>query len=524
MAYSLDGSTAYLRFSIGNLQPVDAGPSSIAILCELKDATNGALFQLANAGLTTSYTFMETFGVLNYGHQTVVRAISSANLSALGLVSAGFVVLGGGKGAGGSVNPNGHYGAWALGTGALTHFTAASTMTDGGTTDATSIIQIGQYLAATGERANINLVCAAYFTRELTNTEWDTLASGDWDDWVAMGAQWLIRCDNIATLQDQVGNGHETARFGTITLVADPVNFFPSSSTPINDSDSASVAESGETIRLSNTDSGTLSEAQQLRLSNTDSTTLSEAQQIRLSSTDSSTLSETERIRPAHTDTGTLDDTVVRIRISDTDTLLLSEGNAVAATLVDSDSLLLSEANGIRISDTDALALTEAQRSGLVDVETFTLGDTTYRVRLTDIDTATLGEVDDVDIVGGGGTTPSSADIFTLTEAERIHVRDTDSLGLSDVSVTVRVSDADVLTLTDALIAVGLSYNDAFGLAETAAAIASQVGSTDSFTLVEAQAVSGDGGPVNPSSPITIQIGTPAIIIRLGVPQITIGL
>lgn len=487
MAYSLNGNNAKIDFSIGSLIGEDGGPVSVAVLVKLGDAANGALVHLINSSGAAGVLFLETFGVMTFGINTIAKNISSANLSTLGLVG-GWVVLGGAH-VDVSGNPTGHYGA--LG-GALTHFTATTSLTDvggGSAADSTFKVRLGQFLNSSSEYINGEYAVAAIWKRVLSNAEWDSLSTGDYTTWQGLTPDWMVEFTGIGSRTDATGGGgNELSRTGSpaISLTADPVGFFGGSG--ITSSDSWTLSDGTYSLSTRDVDSSTLSEGTpSLATSSTDASTLVEGTpSVTTSGTDSFTLTETQTISVVSTDTFTLTETLTALNVKITETFTLVEG-----------------AMSVSTKDTDAFTFSDATSSAAVkEADSFTLSDGVLKMSVTDSDSA------------------------LLSEAQRGSVSMSDSFMLDDTApVRVSLGVVDQFTLASELERMGVLSTDAFILSDAIFTGKGMVAGQDIFALIEHEHVDGDDEEEpTPSTPITIRLSSPSLVIKFGTPHLVITL
>jgi hypothetical protein len=486
MAYSLNGNNAKIDFSIGNLVGVDGGPISVASLVKLGDASNGALAHIVNSSGAAGVLFVETFGTLNYGVNTIARPISSANLSSLGVIG-NWAVLGASK-VDVSGNPTGHYGV--LGS-ALTHFTATASLTDvgvGSAADSTFKIRIGQFLNSASEFINGEFAVDAIWKRVLSNAEWDSLSTGDYTTWQALNPDWMVEYTGIGSRSDATGGGgNELSRTGTpaISLVADPAGFFGSGGP--TSTDSATLSDGIYSLATHEIESITLSDSTfTLSTSNTDSATLVEGTpSVATTSTDLATLTESERIS-----------------VVSTDGFSLGEGTP-AFTVKISEAFSLTEATpSLSTRDGDTFMLSDATSSAAVkEFDSFTFTDTLLKLNVTDSDSA------------------------LLSEAQRGSVTASDSFMLDDTApVRVSLGVVDQFTLISELEHMGIISTDAFILSDAVFTGKGAVTGSDLFALIEHEHVDGIPQDSTPSVPITIRLSSPSIVVKFGTPRLVISL
>lgn len=463
MAYSLNGSNAKIDFSIGNLVGVDGGPISVASLIKLGDATNGALAHIVNSAGSAGVFFLETFGTLNYGINSIARSVSSANLSTLGLVG-NWAVLGAShvdiSGA-----PTGHYGL--LGS-PLTHFTASGSLTDvsaGSAADSTFKIRVGQFLNSGSEFINGEFAVDAIWKRVLTNAEWDSLSTGNYATWQALSPDWMVEYTGIGTRTDATGGGgNELSRTGSpaISLTSDPAGFFGASG--VTSSDSATLIEGTPSIATASSDSSTLTESERISVVSGDSFALTE-------SMPAFTVKITEAF--------SLVEGAMSVSIKDADAFTFSDATFSAA-VQEADSFGLTDTTTPRlgVTDSDSSLLTETQRGSVSASDSFTLDDTgTVRI--------SLGVVDQ---------------FLLVDELERIGVLSTDAFILSDAVFSGKgmVAGVDTFAL--------IEHEDVDGLPQE--------------TLAPTVPIT-----IRLSSPsLVIKFGTPHLVITLRTPQMRIEL
>lgn len=422
--------------------------------------------------------------------------------------------------------------------GTITHTTGAGgTHADSGSP--ISVIRIGQG----DNEARNGVAVLAIWKRRLSDSEMATAMGSTASAIMGLTPDALLLC-NVAgpsSLIDSSGNGNGYSSVtggANITTISDPAGYdFSIGGTPISSTDTGALDDSVFKIRVSSTDTLTVDDStSSIRLADTDSIALSEAFKPGPRDTDSGSLAEANAIRILDVDTASMaeqnsiaahaTDTdsaafaeANGIRLADSDSVLTSEGNGVR--LADTDGLTLSEQNGIRLSDLEAWSLGDIQGGlSLVDIETLQLFDATFAVRLYGSDPFGFSESESVQ---SGGTTPSSSDLFTLSEAERITVKDLEGITLGDTTTLIRLADVDAVTLSEVLVRAGLGDVDAGVLADAVTAASAKLSDIDSFTVAEFQQVSSGSIPY-PTMPIVISIAQPQITIRLGAPQMTITL
>lgn len=443
MAYLLNGNNARIDFSIGNLVGEDGGPVSVATLVKLGDASNGALAHIVNSSGAAGVLFLETFGTLNFGINTIARPISSANLSTLGVVG-GWAVFGGSH-VDVSGNPTGHYGP--LGS-ALTHFTATASLTDvagGSAADSTFKVRLGQFLNSSSEYINGEYAVAAIWKRVLSNAEWDSLSTGNYATWQALLPDWMVEFTAIGTRSDATGGGgNETARAGSpaITLTADPVGFFGSSG--ITSTDSGTLDDSVFRVATSDVDSATLNDGTfRVGAGSTDSFTLTEgAATLAASSTDLFTLTEgATRVATSDIEAFTFSDGTFRISVRELDSFTLTEG-AQRLGMTDSDSALLSEAQRGSVTASDSFMLddTAPARIALTATDSFSLASELERIGVLSTDAFVLS-----DAVFSGKGSVTSGDTFGIIEHEQVGGLPEEPDPAQSVSITIKLSSPSLV-------------------------------------------------------------------------------
>lgn len=444
MAYSLNGNNAYMDFSIGNLVGVDGGPISVAALVNLGDANNGALAHVINSSGAAGVLFLETFGVMTYGVNTIARNVSSANLSTLGLVG-NWVVLGGSK-TDVSANPVGHYGL--LGS-PLTHFTATSSLTDvggGSAADSTFKVRLGRFLNSTSEYINGAYAVVVIFKRVLTNPEWDSLSTGDYTTWLGLTPDWGVEFTAIGSRSDiSGGGGNELSRTGTspaISLVADPPGFFGGSG--ITSTDSFTLSDGAFSVATRDVDSFTLSDgAFSIATRDVDSATLNDGTfRVATSVTDAFALAEgAMRVAASDTEVFTFGDGTFRISVRELDAFTLSEAGP-KLSMTDSDSALLSEAQRGSVTTSDSFTLddTAPARIALTATDSFSLASELERIGVLSTDAFALA-----DAVFSGKGTVTSGDTFGIIEHEHVGGIPEEPDPAQSAPITIRLSSPSLV-------------------------------------------------------------------------------
>ena len=221
MARRFNGTSDFITFTLSSvLEPLDAGPLTMAVLASITSTTDGALIHARTSGGTNSW-WMETFSAnWNYGQGVLARDIGDLT------TSEGWAVYAGHKASGGAAFPVGR--KVILG-GSTTENTAASALADGTAPGSGGILQMGKWGTA-AEFAGADIACCAVWDVELSTGEIDALATS-FSNWSATSTapKWLVHFDqaNAAdAITDLTGNGGDSSTITGTTIVANPPGFF----------------------------------------------------------------------------------------------------------------------------------------------------------------------------------------------------------------------------------------------------------------------------------------------------------
>lgn len=214
MGYEFNGTSSFLRMTIGALSAAVAGPMTIAVCADLDDTVDGALVHLITSG-AASCAHVEVFGGnINYG--TGATARNWATVSA----ADGPTVFAASKASGAAV-PRGM--KLILGGSPVHADATGGTVGDGSAPGATGFVQIGRYAGAAEYRA-AKIYAVAVWLSVLSDADKATLTT--WADWLALGPAFAVEFTEIGARSDATAGGSVESTRTDITLVADPPGFF----------------------------------------------------------------------------------------------------------------------------------------------------------------------------------------------------------------------------------------------------------------------------------------------------------
>lgn len=238
MAWDLDGVNQYLDCVMpAAVKAAPGGPMTMVAFVELDAATDGAFIN--NMSGSTVFQFIEVFSSFNYGTSAGARNGPVATAQTPSAVGTPYIVIITKNT--GNIAPEYTLIPWVAGvpgtpvTGTLTG--GGVTLGDGVAAGASGFIRIGRWGTSGTEYVNGRIIALAQYLAFKDATARALLIS--WAAWLATGSTgaglaWAMEFTALTTRVDASGNGgDETGRFGTatITLAADPANFFSSTTT-----------------------------------------------------------------------------------------------------------------------------------------------------------------------------------------------------------------------------------------------------------------------------------------------------
>jgi hypothetical protein len=226
VARRFNGSSDFIVFTLSSvLQPLDAGPMTMAVLASVTSTTDGAFIHTRTSGGTNSWWMECASAQWNYGQGVAARDIGDMT------TSEGWAIYAGHKGNGGAATPVGR--KIILG-GATTTVTAPSALADGTAPGAGGVFQVGKWGTAS-EFLGADIACCAVWDYELSDAEIDALATtfGNWSG-TTTAPKWLVKFTQASptdAVSDETGNGGGSATITGTTIVSDPAGFFSAGTT-----------------------------------------------------------------------------------------------------------------------------------------------------------------------------------------------------------------------------------------------------------------------------------------------------
>jgi hypothetical protein len=217
MARRFNGSSDYIVFTLpSTLQAVTAGSTTIVVVANMTDTTDGALVHARTSGGTNSW-WMESFSaVWNYGQGTTAKNVGS-------FTTGSWAAYIGRKTTGGANAPRGRKIVFG---GSTTDTTAGTGLADGTAPGAGGILQVGRWGTAT-EYISADVAAVAVFDSDLSDATTATFTT--WQAILDALPKWAVHFDQASptdAITDATGNGGNSSTITGTTIVANPSGFF----------------------------------------------------------------------------------------------------------------------------------------------------------------------------------------------------------------------------------------------------------------------------------------------------------